>query len=68
MQPNFEWAIETQKYFMALVTLFRVLFQQRRRQSSDNSEIISRPAENPTSVDLQDVYSDPDPPTPHWGC
>jgi hypothetical protein len=50
------------------VAMFRVLLQQRRRQDSGNRGIIARPAEHPTSLDLQSVYCDPDPPTPHWGC
>lgn len=68
MQPDFERAIETQRYFTAFVAMFRVLLQQKRRQDSGNRGIIARPAEHPTTLDLQSVYCDPDPPTPHWGC
>ena len=68
MQPDFERAVETPRYFAALMAMFRVLLHQRRRQDSNNSGIIARPAEHPTSLDLQNIYSDPDPPTPHWGC
>ena len=69
MQPDFERTIETQRYFAAtFVAVFRVLLHQRRRQGSRNHGIIAQPAERPTSLDLQSVYCDPDPPTPHWGC
>jgi hypothetical protein len=68
MQRDFERAIEAQNYFSGLVAMFRVFLHQRRRQDSGTSGMAPRPAEYPTPLDLQNVYCDSDPATPHWGC
>jgi hypothetical protein len=68
VQSNFERAIEVQKYFAAFVAMFRVFLHQRQPQSCENSWSMLRTTDYPTSLDRQNIYQDPDPPTPHWGC
>jgi hypothetical protein len=68
MQPDFEYPIARQKYFAAVMAVFKSFFHQRPRQNSVNG-ITARPiADHPTSLDHRNIYQDPDPPTPHWGC
>jgi hypothetical protein len=68
MQPNFERAIETQKYFGTFVAMFRVFLQQRHRPNVEVGASIPRPTHLSTPSDRENIYQDPDPPTPHWGC
>ena len=68
MQPGFEREIEAQKYIAALVAMFSDFLHQRPRQNGGDGRSIPRAIDGSTSPDLQNIYQDSDPPTPHWGC
>ena len=68
MQSNFEHAIANRQYFTALVAVFKGRFHRKYHVERANVMSIPRVAQYPTSSADQNIYQDPDPPTPHWGC
>ena len=68
MPSNFEQAIANQRYFAALVARFKSLFHRKHHVERANAVSIARATEYRTSSVDQNIYWDPDPPTPNWGC
>jgi hypothetical protein len=68
MESNFEHAIGGQKYLAALIAAFERFFQRRKQPNSTSGMGVALTTEYQTPLDRQDIYLDPDPPTPHWGC
>jgi hypothetical protein len=68
MEPNFEYASGNRKYFAVLIAAFELFFHRRSQLNCAKGIIVPPIAEYPMSLDRQNIYQDPDPPTPHWGC
>jgi hypothetical protein len=68
MQANFDRAIGRQNYFAASIAAFRRLFHSGSQPNCATGTVVAPPAEDPAKLDRQNIYQDPDPPTPHWGC
>jgi hypothetical protein len=67
MESHFEHATSGQRYFAALIVAFNRLFHRRRKPNCAGI-VVAPKAEYSTPLNCQDVYQDPDPPTPNWGC
>jgi hypothetical protein len=69
MQANFERAGDRHSYFaVSIAAAFKRFFYSRARVSCAQSPVVLPKAEAPAISGHQNIYQDPDPPTPHWGC
>jgi hypothetical protein len=69
MQANFERADDRHSYFAAsIAAAFKRFFYPRSHVSCVQSAVVLPKAKDPAISEHQNVYQDPDPPTPHWGC
>jgi hypothetical protein len=62
-----ESELRNENRFAALVTMFTSFFRQGPRPNAPMVRV-QRIVDHPTSPDHRNIYLDPDPPTPHWGC
>jgi hypothetical protein len=68
MESSFKHAIGGHKYVAALIAAFERFLQRRSQLKSARGMSVPPIAQYPASSDRQNIYLDPDPPTPHWGC
>ncbi len=69
MQANFDRARDSHTYFaVSIAAAFRRFFYPKTPMSCAQSPVVPPKAEDLAISGHQNIYQDPDPPTPHWGC
>jgi hypothetical protein len=68
MESIFERVAASQSYFAASIAAFKRVFYPSRQTNCAKSIVVAPTIECPPALDHQNIYQDPDPPTPHWGC
>ena len=69
MQANFERAGDRHGYFaVSIAAAFKRFLYPKDKANAAQSPVVLPKAEDRAISDRQNIYQDPDPPTPHWGC
>jgi hypothetical protein len=68
MKSDFVHASGSHSYFAASIAALKRLFRPGNQVNCAKDTNVPPPAVYSTTSDRQNIYRDPDPPTPHWGC